>query len=322
MARTAYRYNHETCRYEPQFRNGTHVFRDSILFISGSLLIASIAFFFLYREESVAFSAGRLARQNAVLRSEWNVLENRISEANNQLTKLIEKDDYNYRVILDSQPLENSIREAGVGGSEKNDLREVRDFPSIYSDYKRLDKLARQVDIEVQSFREIQALLEEKMKIWSSRPAIQPIDNQQLDRLHLTYGPRMHPIFHVVMDHKGLDFTASTGTPVYATGDGTISKAYYSASYGKVIFVHHGHGFETRYAHLSEFNVRPGARVKRGQVIGYVGSTGNSVSSHLHYEVLYKGEHINPINFFQRDLSNTEYEKLIQVGSKQSAPLD
>jgi murein DD-endopeptidase MepM/ murein hydrolase activator NlpD len=321
MARTVYRYNQETCRYDPEFRNGRHVIRDTVLFLAASSILGAVGFLFVM-DQSTSLSEGVLEKKNEILQSEWTILDSRITQANNQLTKLIEKDDYNYRVILDSQPLESSIREAGVGGSEKTDLREVVSFPSIYTDYKRLDKLARQVDIEVQSFHEIQQLLEAKMKIWSSRPAIQPIDNQQLDRLHLTYGPRMHPIFHVMMLHKGLDFTASEGTPVYATGDGKIGKAYFSDSYGRVIFVEHGHGFETRYAHLSRFNVRPGDIVKRGQVIGYVGSTGHSVSSHLHYEVLYNGEHINPINFFQRDLSNKEYEKLIQVGSRQSAPLD
>jgi hypothetical protein len=321
MAKTYYRYNQETCRYEPAVRDGKYLLRNAGLFLALAM-VAGTGAFLSYKERAASLSEAVLESQNARHKSEWKVLDERIAQANSELSKLIEKDDYNYRVILDSQPLESSIREAGIGGSEKIDLREIRNFPSIYSGYKRLDKLARQVDIEVQSFREIQELLEEKIRIWASRPAIQPIDNRQLDRLHLTFGPRMHPIFHRVIDHKGLDFTASKGTPVYATGDGRIIKAYRSGSYGNVIFVEHGHGFETRYAHLYSFNARPGEKVKRGQIIGYVGSTGHSVSSHLHYEVLYKGEHINPINFFQRDLSNTEYEKLIQVGSQQSIPLD
>jgi murein DD-endopeptidase MepM/ murein hydrolase activator NlpD len=140
--------------------------------------------------------------------------------------------------------------------------------------------------------------------------------------LHMTYGARLHPIFHVYLDHKGLDFAASQGTPVYATGDGRITMAYFSGSYGNVIYLDHGHHYETRYAHLSGFAIKSGERVKRGQIIGYVGSTGNSVSAHLHYEVLYKGQHTNPINFFQRDLNNKEYEKLIEIGSQQNHPLD
>lgn len=321
MARTSFTYNQETCRYEPEVKDSRYFLRRLGVFL-GIAMVISVAVFYFYRDQATSMSEDILQSQNDRHKSEWQVLDKRIAHASDELARLIEKDDHNYRVILDSRPLGNSVREAGTGGSMKLDLSEVTDFPSISEGYKRIDKLARQVDIERQSFNELQELLEEKMRIWASRPAIQPIDNRQLDRLHLTFGPRMHPIFRRVIDHKGLDFTASKGTPVYATGDGKVIKAYHSESYGKVIFVNHGHGFETRYAHLFSFNAKPGDRVKRGQVIGYVGNTGNSVSSHLHYEVLYKGEHINPINFFQRDLSNTEYERLIQVGSEQSVPLD
>lgn len=321
MARTSFTYNQETCRYEPEVKDSKHILRSLCSFL-GFAMIISVSVFYFFRNQATSMSEDILRSQNDRHKSEWQVLDKRIAHAREELARLIEKDDHNYRVILDSRPLGKSVREAGIGGSKKMDLSAVADFPSISEGYKRIDKLARQVDIERQSFRELQELLEEKARIWASRPAIQPIDNRQLDRLHLTFGPRMHPIFGRVIDHKGLDFTASKGTPVYATGDGKVIRAYHSQSYGKVIFVNHGHGFETRYAHLFSFNAKPGDRVKRGQVIGYVGNTGNSVSSHLHYEVLYKGEHINPINFFQRDLSNTEYERLIQVGSEQSVPLD
>ncbi|HLT80459.1 MAG TPA: M23 family metallopeptidase [Cyclobacteriaceae bacterium] len=321
MAKAYFTYNDETCRYEPVVQDGKHFLRNAGIFL-GLAFFVSVSALFFYRHHAVALSEEILQSQNNRHKSEWEVIDKRIAQAATELERLIEKDDHNYRIILDSQPLGSSIRDAGTGGSEKMDLTTVRAFPDIYEGYKRIDKLARQVDIERQSFTELHELLEQKMRIWASRPAIQPIDNRQLDRLHLTFGPRMHPIFRRVIDHNGLDFTASKGTPVYATGDGRVIRAYHSASYGKVIFIDHGHGFETRYAHLSEFKARPGDRVKRGQVIGLVGNTGNSVSSHLHYEVLYKGQHINPINFFQRDLSNSEYERLIQVGSQQSEPLD
>src|SRR5690606_11892109 len=321
MARASFIYNQETCRYEPEVKNSRYMLRGLGSFL-GLAMIISITVFYFYRDQATSLSEDILQSQNDRHKSEWQVLDKRIAHASSELSRLIEKDDNNYRVILDSRPLGNSVREAGTGGSEKMDLSALENFPSISEGYKRIDKLARKVDIERQSFAELQDLLEEKIRIWASRPAIQPIDNRQLDRLHLTFGPRMHPIFGRVIDHKGLDFTASKGSPVYATGDGKVIKAYHSGSYGKVIFVNHGHGFETRYAHLFSFNAKQGDKVKRGQVIGYVGNTGNSVSSHLHYEVLYKGEHINPINFFQRDLSNTKYEKLIHLSSQQSIPLD
>jgi len=192
----------------------------------------------------------------------------------------------------------------------------------IIGDYVSLEKLKHQLEVEVQSYEEIEDILNDKLVAWVTRPAIQPVSNTELERLHLTYGLRLHPIFNVMKDHKGLDFAAPTGTPVYATGDGKISMSYFSESYGNVIYIDHGHDFETRYAHLSQFAVKPGENVKRGQIIGYVGNTGNSVSSHLHYEVLISGHHVNPINFFQRDLNNKEYQKLIETGSKNSISLD
>jgi murein DD-endopeptidase MepM/ murein hydrolase activator NlpD len=263
-----------------------------------------------------------LEQQNQTLKVEWDNLHHRVEKAGQELAQFIDKDDNNYRVILDSNPLSPSIREAGVGGSEKINLKLVKDFPAILDEYTTIEKLKHQVEVEIQSYQELEKMLDEKISMWASRPAIQPINNVQLDRLHLSFGLRMHPIFHVMMDHKGLDFTAEEGTPIYATGDGKIAQSYYSSSYGKVLFLNHGFGYETRYAHLSEFAVSSGERVKRGQIIGYVGNTGNSVSDHLHYEVLFNGNHVNPINFFQRDLKNQEYEKLIEEAGKNTESLD
>ena len=179
-----------------------------------------------------------------------------------------------------------------------------------------------QLEVEEQSFDELSKVVEAKRTMWASRPAIQPIDNKDLIRLHTIFGMRKHPLLGYVRPHKGLDFTADNGTPVYATGDGRIATSYYSNSYGNVVYINHGFDFETRYAHLQKYIVEAGDYVKRGQIIGYVGNTGTSVSSHLHYEVLYKNEQINPINFFQRDLNNQEYERLIKIGSANNASLD
>lgn len=321
MLRAKYRYNPATCKYEPWYLKGKLLWHRILLFISLALLVA-LAGFAWFTQNIGSVDEVLLARKNEKLQKEWRLLQKRLAIDEERLEAFIDKDDNNYRVVLDSGPLPEDVRNAGIGGSAKMDLSEVQNYPLLTTHYEKLDKLKRQLDIEVQSYDELKALADEKVEMWASRPAIQPISNKQLDRLHMTYGARLHPIFHVFMDHKGLDFTASKGTPVYATGDGQIITAHFSASYGNVIYLDHGHDYETRYAHLSQFNVKLGQKVKRGQVIGYVGSTGNSVSSHLHYEVLFKGQHVNPINFFQRDLSNKEYEKLIEIGSRQFHALD
>jgi murein DD-endopeptidase MepM/ murein hydrolase activator NlpD len=164
--------------------------------------------------------------------------------------------------------------------------------------------------------------LTRKEKMWASRPAIQPVSNKDLTHLHTIFGLRMHPLLGYSRPHNGLDFTAPVGSPIYATGDGRVSVAQRSLSYGNVVYIDHGYQFETRYAHMTHYIVGKGEHVKRGQVIGYVGNTGLSVAAHLHYEVLYKNNPINPINFFQRDLNNKEYEKLIEVGSRATSSLD
>lgn len=321
MARIRYRYNPKTCKYEPIFASGKKFFKQSVVFLSLALLLAvgSFSYYSLHYE---SLNELLLHRKNKALKTEWSILEKRVENAAQDLSSLIDKDDHNYRVILDSQPLPASVREAGTGGREKIGREGIENLPTILTYYERLDRLKHQLDVEVQSYDELRKMLRNKLKMWASRPAIQPIANKQLATLHLTYGARMHPIFHVYMDHKGLDFAAAKGTPVYATGDGVVAVAYSSASYGNVIYLDHGHAFETRYAHLNKFAVRPGQYVKRGQVIAYVGNTGHSVASHLHYEVLFNGIHANPINFFQRDLSNKEYDRLIEEGSNSVEPLD
>lgn len=321
MQKVRYTYNKETCKYEPFYVNGGVLRYRIVTFTALSFLIACIAYFFSIQYFET-FDELLLRQKNEKLKVRWNVLHQRIEHAQQELAELIKKDDYNYRVILDSSPLDASIREAGIGGSEKINLSQISDFPYIVSDFVSLKKVKHQLNVEVQSYDDLEQMLAQKTLAWLARPAIQPISNTQLTKLHLTYGLRFHPIFKVFKDHKGLDMAAAHGTPVYATGDGKVAMAYFSGSYGNVIYLDHGYNFETRYAHLSKFVVKSGEHVKRGQLIGYVGNTGNSVSAHLHYEVLFNGQHVNPINFFQRDLSNEEYQKLIDTESENSFSLD
>jgi murein DD-endopeptidase MepM/ murein hydrolase activator NlpD len=321
MARTKFRYNPVTCRYEPYYVKGKTLRKRFFLFLFLSLAVASGGYrwinnYFETLDELL------LAEKNQALKVEWDILHQRVDRANRELAEFIDKDDNNYRVILDSNPLSPSIREAGVGGSEKINHKILKDFPAILNEHLAIEKLQHQLDVEVQSYSEIDKMLDGKIAMWASKPAIQPLSNEHLTYLHTKYGPRMHPILGFIREHKGLDFSADIGTPVYATGDGKVKTAYYSESLGNVIFIDHLYGYETRYAHLSKFRVNNGQEVKRGEIIGYVGDTGLSGGPHLHYEVLYQGEHINPINFFQRDLNNQEYEKLIEMASKHHPPLD
>jgi murein DD-endopeptidase MepM/ murein hydrolase activator NlpD len=321
MARTQFRYNEKTCKYEPFYVKGKFLRNRILIFVSLSLALAICSYIYLLKYIP-SVDEIFLTAENQRLKIEWDILHDRIEEAEKKLQALIEKGDHNYRVILDSEPLDASIREAGIGGSEKLNTTRLQEFPLVLKEYLFFEKLKHQLNVETQSYDEIANMFEEKSTMWAARPAIQPISNKTLTHLHATFGERFHPLLGYVRDHKGLDFTADIGTPVYATGNGIIKSAYFSGSFGNVIFIDHNYGYETRYAHLSTFNTKRGQKVKRGDIIGFVGNTGLSRGPHLHYEILFNGHQINPINFFQRDLSNKEYEKLVEEGSKHHESLD
>lgn len=319
MAKVQYTYNSQTCKYEPIVISPKVAGRRVLMFlgISFTIGLAGLAYFnykFPYIDETLQTA------KNESLRAEWKVLYKQLERTSTQLSTLEHNDDNNYRVILDLEPLDQAQREAGVGGREKES--ETIPYSLIRTAYQQSEKIKNRLEIEAQSLQQLMDELTKKEKMWASRPAIQPVSNKDLVHLHTIFGLRMHPLLGYVRPHNGLDFTAPAGSPVYATGDGRVSNAQHSTSYGNVVYIDHGYQFETRYAHMTNYIVGVGQLVKRGQVIGYVGNTGLSVSAHLHYEVLYKNDAINPVNFFQRDLNNKEYEKLIEVGSQSAISLD
>jgi murein DD-endopeptidase MepM/ murein hydrolase activator NlpD len=323
MAKVKFLYNTDTCRYEPVRYSGRQVFLNSMQFFTAALIIATGLILF-YNKHFVSMEESLLQAENDELRLKWGLLQHDIKAHREHLAEIQTHDDRIYRVILDSEPVPSTIRQAGVGGSDRyKALRAERLIHEgmILSTYRQIDALKRQLYVQTKSFDEIVTLEKEKEKMWAARPAIQPIHNKELTRLASGFGMRDHPTLGEYMMHKGLDFTAEKGTPIYATGDGVVNNSSYSDTYGNVVYIDHGFGYETRYAHMTKFNVKQGDRVKRGDCIGYVGNTGRSVAPHLHYEVLFNGAHVNPIHFFHQDLTNKEYEELINL-SKAVVPLD
>jgi murein DD-endopeptidase MepM/ murein hydrolase activator NlpD len=319
MNRMRYLYNAETCKYEPVIVSRKDAARRLLRFL-GISFVLGVAGLLYFNSRYPHVDETFQTQINQELKAEWQVLYKQLDRTSSQLGALEHNDDHNYRVILDMEPLDQAQREAGVGGREK--ASETITYPLVRKAYEQAEKLKNRLDIEAQSLQQLQDELARKEKMWASRPAIQPVSNKDLKQLHTLFGLRMHPLLGYVRPHNGLDFTAPAGAPIYSTGDGTVSIAQYSESLGNMVFVDHGFGFQTRYGHMTKFIVYAGEKVKRGQVIGYVGDTGLSVAAHLHYEVLYNGTYLNPINFFQRDLNNKEYEKLIEIGSKSVTSLD
>jgi len=314
-----YRYNAETCRYEPLVVS-PRLFTKRIFRLLGVSFLLGLLGLAYYNSQYPLLDEIQKQGENVKLKTAWLTIHSQLKKTSQQLTDLENSDDHNFRVILDMDPVSSTQREAGVGGREKASAEIT--YPIIRNAIDFSEKIKNRLTVEAQSIHELKAALKSKERQWAARPAIQPINNKQLTHLYLVFGERTLPQEGYTRQHNGLDFAAPYKSPIYATGDGIVTYANGGTTYGNVVFVNHGYGFETRYAHMSKFIVSVGEKVKRGQVLGYVGDTGHSFGTHLHYEVLYQTRFVNPISFFQRDLNNKEYEKLITSGSKQTVPLD
>jgi murein DD-endopeptidase MepM/ murein hydrolase activator NlpD len=252
----------------------------------------------------------------------YDMLNKEMKRVNQMIAALQDRDDNVYRVIFEAEPISQSIRKAGVGGSERyKDLLEkgLDQEEMILDAFKKVDKLKKQMYVQTKSYDEILKFAKNKAHMWASIPAVQPIPNKELKRLASGYGMRIHPIYKVKRMHTGVDFSAPRGTPIYASGDGVVTVVRKNfGGYGNEVQVDHGYGYVTLYAHMEKFNVHPGQKVKRGECIGYVGSTGSSTAPHLHYEVIHNGSKVNPVHFFFNELTPDEYEKMLEIASEEN----
>ncbi|MGK0385141.1 MAG: murein DD-endopeptidase MepM/ murein hydrolase activator NlpD [Bacteroidia bacterium] len=266
----------------------------------------------------------QLKREIAAIELQYSVLGKRMARVDQVLGELQEKDDDIYRVIFEAEPIPSSVRAAGFGGVNRyKDLEQLENSEIVISTTERLDVLTKQLVVQSRSFDEVIALAKNKEAMLASIPAIQPVSNEKLTRVASGFNYRMHPIYKVRHFHTGIDFSSPRGTEIYATGDGVVKRAVKKkGGYGYHMVIDHGYEYKTLYAHMSRFKVRVGEKVKRGDVIGYVGSTGTSTAPHLHYEVIKNGEKINPMNFFFNDLTPEEYEKVLELSSQSNQSFD
>ncbi|MCG8377282.1 MAG: M23 family metallopeptidase, partial [Chlorobiales bacterium] len=235
------------------------------------------------------------------------------------------RDENIYRTIFQADSIPNSIRRAGFGGVNRyKHLESMDNAEMVISTAKRLDIVMKQLYVQSTSFDEVISLAKRKEEMLRCTPAIMPISNRDLTRTASGWGYRLHPIYKDRRFHWGMDFSAPIGTDIYATADGKITKiTTEKTGYGKRIEVDHGFGYKTLYAHLDNFNVKKGQKVKRGDVIGYVGNTGGSTAPHLHYEVHVKGKKVNPHHYyFQEDFTAEQYDKMIQISSNSNQTFD
>jgi murein DD-endopeptidase MepM/ murein hydrolase activator NlpD len=316
MAKIKYQFNTKSLAVEPvtetlwdKTKRFLRVVLAGMVF---SVIVLSIGYtFFDSPKEKV------LLREIDQYRVNYQMLNDRLDILASVLEDLQMRDDQIYRVIFEAEPLPKAQREAAFGGADRYEKFDGYDNSVlIASTARRIDQLARQLYVQSISFDQVFGMAKDKVEMLASIPAIMPVESGS-QRLVSGFGMRMHPIYKTLRMHTGVDFTAPTGTPIYATGNGKVVSVERSREgYGMMIVVDHGYGYETLYSHLSRFNVRQGQTVKRGEVIGFVGSTGVSSAPHLHYEVIKNGKKVNPVNYFFNDLSPQEFEYIIEVASR------
>ncbi len=258
-----------------------------------------------------------LKREIEQYKLQYEILNERLDKVSAVLKDMEVRDDNIYRVIFESDPIPNAIRKAGYGGAERySKLEGYNNSEIITGTTKKLDRLSKELYVQSKSFDEIFNLAKNKKEMLSNMPAIIPVSKNK-GHIASGFGYRIHPIYKVMRMHEGIDITARIGTPIYATGDGTVIKNDFKVSgMGITCIIDHGYGYKTIYGHMSKLKVRPGQKVKRGAVIGYIGNTGLSIGPHVHYEVLKNNRNVNPVNYFYNDLTPEEYQKVIEESSK------
>ncbi|MBU2939746.1 M23 family metallopeptidase [Lacinutrix sp. C3R15] len=323
MSKVKYYYDSETLSYRKIERKKRRTLKYITLFLSAAALFG---FFFVFIASQYFESPKEKAlnRELQNLKLNFELLNKKFDEAEAVLANVEDRDNNIYRLYFEANPIPEEQRKAGFGGINRYKSFEGYDNSKlIIESNKRIDRLQKRIVVQSKSLDEIAILAKEKEKLLASIPAIQPIRNEDLTRMASGYGMRTDPFTKARKMHWGMDFTAPRGTPIYASGDGVVERADNGAAgYGNHIRINHGYGYVSLYAHMYKYNVRKNQKVNRGDLIGFVGSTGRSEAPHLHYEVFKDGQRINPINFYYGSLTAEEFNELLKHASLENQSLD
>lgn len=317
-----YRYNSATDTYDRVFPSLKeriwNVLQKSAISLTGCCALVAIIYMLVDtpREKS-------LRKENAELRTQLDIIGRRLDAAIDIMDDIALRDNNLYRVIMGAERVSASQRFAGLDNEARyNALNSLEDAGLIKSLTRRIDQLDRMLYTQIQSYEELRQLAYDNTDRLSHIPAIQPISRDNMKQMASGYGYRVDPIYGTSRFHSGLDFAADRGTPVYATADGKAKTAGWESGYGNMVEIDHGYGYVTRYAHLDKMLVKQGQPIKRGDLIGHVGATGKATGYHLHYEVLYHGQHQNPINYYFMDITPEEYDELIRQAENAGHVMD
>lgn len=318
-----FKYNPETLSYVQVEVTWRERLLRSLLVIAPAIALGFV-FQLIFSALFPSAREKQLERENAFLNEQLDGMNDEMTLLTAVLQDIEKRDNEIYRVVFNADPFPEQMRQLGTGGTDEFDhLKGYEVSDKVIENAKKIKELQKRIYAQSISFDEVIKLAREKEKMLACIPAIQPIANEDLTRMSSGYGWRIDPIYKTQKMHWGIDFTAETGTNVYATGNGVVKEIEQKLwGYGTSVIIDHGFGYTTRYAHLSGFTVKPGDKITRGQLIGYVGTSGKSTAPHLHYEVEKNGVKINPIHYFHSDVDSEEYERLLEMANNSNQTFD
>jgi murein DD-endopeptidase MepM/ murein hydrolase activator NlpD len=323
MKKIKYFYNTNSLRYEKLETPLRVKLLRIFAFLAAAIVTAAIISFFAFRFVGSP-NEKLLSLENERLQDKYNQLNDQVKVTQEQMSELVKRDNEVYRAIFEANPIPDSARARAL--AQEQEIARVENMRSadlVNSIINSLNKLGHYITAQKKSYNEIDNLLKNKEQLLVSTPAIQPVSNKDLTRVASGFGYRIDPIYKTVKLHAGLDFAAPQGTPIYATANGTVTVAGNTGNgYGNHVVINHGYGYETLYGHMVKVKARVGQQVKRGEVIGYVGSTGKSTGPHCHYEVHKNGQKIDPVYFFYNDLSPEQYDLLLKRAAAANQSFD
>lgn len=325
MKKVKYYYDSENLAYTKIKPKKGRKWGIAALFLLASALFGFLCFVILINTPYFETPKDKLqAREIEHLKLNYEILDKKIDNLDEVLENVAQRDNNLYRIYFNASPISTEERKSGFQNADRYKMLQGYENSELVQNVaERVDIISKELVIQSKSLDEILKLAKEKEKLLSAIPAIQPVKNEELRQMASGFGYRTDPFTKIKKFHEGMDFAARTGTAIYATGDGIVQKADNSVSgYGNHIVIKHGFGYETLYAHLSKYKVRAGQRVKRGDVIGFVGSTGRSEAPHLHYEVHKNGEVVNPLNFYYGNISAEEFAAISKLANQENQSLD
>lgn len=323
MPRTKYKFNPESLSFDRVTLGLRALLFRFLAYFVGSVMIALI-YWVIFASFFDSPKEKALKREVDQMTLQYDLIHREMANIENVLDGLQKTDDNLYRTIFEAEPIPATLRNGGAGGVKRfESLEGYTNSKLVIETAGRLDKIRKKVYVQSKSFDDLISLAARKEDMLRSVPAILPISNKDLTRTASGFGLRIHPIYKIIKFHYGMDFTAPAGTDVYASGNGTVvAVTTAQRGLGKHIIIDHGFGYVSIYAHLKDFNVRVGQKVLRGDIIGYVGSTGTSIANHLHYEIKLNGTNVDPVNYYFEDLTAAEYERMIEIASKTGQSFD